>query len=136
MLEKNEDPLLSIIPHDFIRLAKSVISDWHKEHFIGIYVSRRGKPIKTELISLGTLTSGLVHPRETFKPAFTKSAYGVILLHNHPSGDPSPSKDDKEITKQLIKAGRILGIRVIDHIIFMNGGWFYSFRDQSRIKFD
>lgn len=70
-----------------------------------------------EDVSVGGLHSSLVHPREVFKTAIKKSAASLILVHNHPSGDPSPSKEDIDITKRLIEAGNIIGIEVIDHII-------------------
>ena len=77
--------------------------------------------MSTELISIGELTSAPVHPREAFCQAVKKSAAAVIFVHNHPSGDPTPSKDDLNTTKRLVECGRLLGIRVIDHIIIGDG---------------
>ena len=90
-----------------------------KRHIIGI-----------NLVSMGSLTSSIVHPREVFKPAILSNAESVILIHNHPSGDPTPSHEDKEVTKRLKDAGDILGIRVLDHII-IGDRKFYSFADES-----
>ncbi len=78
---------------------------------------------KAELVSLGSVNANLLHPRETFKPALINSAIGVIVLHNHPSGDLEPSEDDLEVTKRLKKAGEILGIDLLDHIIFSERKW-------------
>ncbi len=73
--------------------------------------------IKKETIFVGSLDTNIIHPREIFKIALTESAAAIILVHNHPSGDPTPSHEDIEITKQIIKAGEIIGIQVLDHII-------------------
>ena len=77
----------------------------------------KNRIIKEGLISIGTLDSSLVHPREVFKEAIKESAFAVMLVHNHPSGDPDPSEDDIKITKQIIEAGKILNILVLDHVI-------------------
>jgi DNA repair protein RadC len=74
-----------------------------------------------ETVSVGGLASSLVHPREVFKPAIKRSAASVILIHNHPSGDPTPSAEDVNITKRLIESGKLLGIEVLDHIIIGDG---------------
>jgi len=105
-------------PKDAVKVAKTLITDWKKEHFIGLYLNARLELEKTELISLGSVNANLVHPRETFKPALINSASSIIVLHNHPSGDPEPSEDDLTITKRLVEAGKILGIELNDHIIF------------------
>jgi DNA repair protein RadC len=88
-----------------------------KEYFAIISLDSRNNLIKMSNISIGTLNANLVHPREVFKEAIQSSANQVILVHNHPSGDPEPSEDDLEITKRIQEAGRIMGINVLDHII-------------------
>jgi len=88
-----------------------------KEYFYGLYLNSRNKLIHEEIISLGTLTTNLVHPREVFQPAIKFSAAAIILSHNHPSGDPEPSEDDIKITQQLIKVSKIINIEILDHII-------------------
>jgi DNA repair protein RadC len=88
-----------------------------KEHFRGIYLNTHHRIVHDEVISIGTLDANLVHPREVFKPALEHGAIAVILAHNHPSGITTPSEADVEITQQLIEAGKIMGIRVIDHLI-------------------
>jgi len=88
-----------------------------REHFRTVYLDRKNQIISIETISIGGLASSVVHPREVFKPAVKKSAAGLILVHNHPSGDPMPSREDIEVTKRLVEAGRIMGIEVLDHII-------------------
>lgn len=88
-----------------------------KEHLRGIYLNSHHMVIHDEVISIGTVDSNIVHPREVFKPAVEYSAAGIILAHNHPSGVIEPSKIDIEITEQLIKAGSLLGINLLDHIV-------------------
>ena len=92
-----------------------------KEKFKALLLNAKGEIMSTELISIGELTSAPVHPREAFCQAVKKSAAAVIFVHNHPSGDPTPSKDDLNTTKRLVECGRLLGIRVIDHIIIGDG---------------
>jgi DNA repair protein RadC len=88
-----------------------------KEHLRGLYLDSHYQLIHDELISIGTLTSNVVHPREVFRPALERSAAALILAHNHPSGIPKPSEADIAITQQLIEAGRVLGISLLDHVI-------------------
>jgi DNA repair protein RadC len=106
-----------------IRTAKEVfdyVADMRnlsKEHLRGIYLNSHYKVIHDEVISIGTLDSSLVHPREVFKPALEYSAAAVILVHNHPSGIATPNQADILVTKQITEAGKILGIDLIDHVI-------------------
>ena len=90
------------------------------EWFITIALNRKNKPLGRFVITKGTANSSLVHPREVFRPAIIESASAIIVAHNHPSGDPEPSRADREITKSLGEAGRILGIDLLDHIIIGN----------------
>jgi len=83
----------------------------------------RNQEIKREIVSVGSLNTSLVHPREVFEPAVRHLAAQVIIAHNHPSGDPSPSREDLDITRQLVDAGKILGIEIIDHVIVTKDGF-------------
>lgn len=89
----------------------------NKEHFRGLYLDVKNKVIRDEVISIGTLTTNLIHPREIFQPAIQYSAVGIILAHNHPSGDPTPSEDDIKVTHQITEVGKVMDIDVLDHII-------------------
>lgn len=91
-----------------------------KEQFRGLYLNTRNKIIHDEIISIGTLTANLVHPREVFQPAIEYLAAGIIIAHNHPSGDPNPSEDDLKVTRQMTKVGKTMAIEVLDHIIIGN----------------
>lgn len=92
-----------------------------KEHFKSVLVNAKGEIISIEDVSIGELSSTVVHPREVFHMAIRKSAAAVIFVHNHPSGDPSPSQEDIRTTRRLVEGGRILGIKVLDHIIIGDG---------------
>lgn len=93
-----------------------------REHFIVIGLDSKNKPIYREVVTMGLLNSTMIHPREVFKKAIVMSCNTIIIAHNHPSGDTEPSKEDLETTKELKEAGKILGIKVLDHIIIgING---------------
>lgn len=106
-----------------IRTAKDVydyLQDMHnlpKEHLRGLYLNSHNRVIHDEVISIGTINTNIVHPREVFRPAIEYSAAAVVLAHNHPSDNATPSAQDIEITHQLIQAGKIIGINVLDHVI-------------------
>jgi len=95
-----------------------------KEHFVAFYLDTQNSLIERQTISIGTLNSSLVHPREVFEPALSFHAASVIIAHNHPSGELKPSSEDREVTKRLLEAGKIIGIDIIDHIILGKKGYF------------
>lgn len=101
-----------------------------KEHVRGLFVNVQNKLIHEEIISIGSLSANIVHPREVFQPAILHHAYGLILAHNHPSGDPKPSAEDIEVTHCLKKIGDLLQIELLDHIIVSEKGWF-SFQENN-----
>lgn len=94
-----------------------------REHFVALYLNARNQLVHKEIISIGTLNTSLAHPREVFKPAVDCLAASIIVAHNHPSGSLDPSSDDIEITKQLIHAGKILDISILNHIIVTKDKW-------------
>lgn len=98
------------------------------ERFGLVLLDTRQRVLKTVLISIGSLDASVVHPREVFREAVAVSAASLVLFHNHPSGDPTPSPDDLALTKHLARAGEVMGIRVLDHVILGDGRWF-SFRE-------
>ena len=93
------------------------IRDNKREHFVIFYLDARNQEIQREVISIGILNANLIHPREVFEPAIHHCAAQILISHNHPSGDTTPSEDDVAVTKRLIEAGKILGIEIIDHVI-------------------
>ena len=106
--------------------------DRPQEHVVSISLSGAHEVIQIRTVSIGLLTSCPVHPREIFVGPITDRAYSVILAHNHPSGDPTPSAEDRQVTKQLAEAARTLGMRLLDHIIFARRGY-YSFQESGEL---
>ncbi len=89
-----------------------------REHFVLITLDSKNRTIGYHTISIGSLSTSVVHPREVWKSALLDSAAAVVFMHNHPSGDPAPSREDRDCTNRLVEASKILGIRVLDHIVF------------------
>ncbi len=110
-------------PKDISDLFMEEMRYYKKEYFKILLLNTKNEIISSDLISVGSLNSSLVHPREVFVNAIKKSASCIILVHNHPSGNPRPSKEDINITKRLIEAGKIIGIDVLDHIIIGDGSY-------------
>ena len=104
-------------PEEVASLVKGRLRGKKKEYFLALLLDTRNQLIKVSEISIGSLDTNIVHPREVFKEAISASAASVIFVHNHPSGDPEASEDDISLTKRLAKAGEIVGIEVLDHII-------------------
>jgi len=100
-----------------------------KEHFVALFLDACNRLIQQEVVSVGTLTATLVHPREVFSSAVSCAAAGIIVAHNHPSGDPEPSREDRETTRRLSEAGKILGIPLLDHVVVGECRYF-SFRER------
>lgn len=115
---------------DIYNYLKNELADKKNEYFYAILLDTKNVIISKEVISIGTLDASLVHPRESFKPAVKKSAKSIIFVHNHPSGDFSPSNDDFKTTQRLVEAGDILDIKVLDHIIIGKDGY-YSFKKEN-----
>lgn len=108
-------------PDDIVQLFMERMRYYKKEHFKVVLINAKGQIMEAADISIGDLCSTLIHPREVFCRAVRRSAAAVVLIHNHPSGDPRPSDEDLETTKRLAEAAAILGIKVLDHIIIGDG---------------
>lgn len=117
---------------DVYKIMRAEFKNKKKEHFKLVLLNTRNQIIRKVSVTKGTLNTSLIHPREVFKSALSHSAASVILVHNHPSGDPRPSDDDIKITKRLIEAGKIMGIEVHDHVI-MAGDRYTSLKAQRHI---
>ncbi len=109
------------------------LRDLPVEQFLGIYVNGKNRVIRELMISQGILTASLVHPREVFAPAIRLRAAGIILAHNHPSGDPEPSAEDIEVTRRLSAVGELVGIRILDHVV-IGDGRYVSFLERGMIE--
>ena len=103
--------------------------DETREHFVLVLLNTKNHIIATPVVSIGSLSASVVHPREVFKEAILYSAACMILVHNHPSGDPTPSREDKAVTERLVKCGKIMDIPVLDHVI-LGRYHFFSFKEK------
>ncbi len=117
---------------DIFRHYHATMRDLRVEQFRAILLDGKHRVLGEVMISQGTLTSSPVHPHEVFAPAIARSAAAIVLVHNHPSGDPSPSSDDLDITRRLCEVGQLVGIRVLDHVVIGDGS-FVSMADRGLI---
>lgn len=107
-------------PDDVAKLLMQKMRYLDREHFMVLLLNTRHAVLAIETVSIGSLSSTIIHPRELFKQAIKRSAAAIILVHNHPSGDPEPSNEDRAITRRMVEIGKLLGIEVLDHIIIGN----------------
>jgi DNA repair protein RadC len=108
-------------PADVDGLLRGRIANLDRENFVAVLLNTKNEVIGFPTISVGTLSASLVHPREVFKPAIRASAASIVLAHNHPSGKVGPSREDREVTRRLTEAAKIIGIEVLDHVILGDG---------------
>jgi len=113
---------------DLAEYLMPMYANHREERFGVVMLDVKRRVIRTEILSVGTLDTSVAHPREVFRAATLASASAIAVFHNHPSGDPRPSQDDMVITHQLVAAGQVMGIEVVDHVILGDGCWF-SFRE-------
>ena len=116
-------------PADVFARMGPRLRDSRQEEFHALMLNSRHRVIREVLVTRGLLDSSLIHPREVFRPAVGEGAAGIILVHNHPSGDPTPSAEDRAVTKQLAEAGRAVGIPVLDHVV-VGAGTYASLADE------
>ena len=117
-------------PATAARLIAEYIGEADREQFVVALLTVRHRLIGLHTVSIGCLTSSLVHPRECFKPAILASAAAVLVSHNHPSGDPEPSVEDVALTRRLASAGSLLGIELLDHLVLGEHGRFVSLKER------
>lgn len=116
-LSSNDGQASVTSPSDVSNLLMEEMKFLDREHFRTVLLNTKNRIIDIEAVSVGSLSSSIVHPREVFKGPIKKSAAALILVHNHPSGDPTPSSEDVGVTKRLIESGKLLGIEILDHVI-------------------
>ncbi len=114
---------------DVVALCASQLRGMDREHFWALALNTKNQLIRLVEVSVGSLNASVVHPRELFKDAVRVSAAALVVVHNHPSGDPTPSGADIQLTRRLVKAGDVLGIELLDHVIIGDGGDHSSLRD-------
>jgi DNA repair protein RadC len=120
-------------PEDVYRHYHPNLRHARQERFFAVLLDGRHRVLGHEVVSQGTLTASLVHPREVFRPALRACAAALVLVHNHPSGDPTPSAEDRDVTSRLARAGEILGVRVIDHVVVAERGY-CSLREEGLLE--
>ena len=116
-------------PEDVVELCAQQLRGLDREHFWSLALNTKNQLLKMVEVSVGSLNASIVHPRELFKEAVKLSAASIVVVHNHPSGDPSPSGADIQLTRRLLKAGDVLGIELLDHVVIGDGGDHASLRD-------
>ena len=120
---------------DAASLLQDYLHDVDREHFVVLLLNRKNRFIGMNMVSIGSLTASVVHPREVFKAAILANASAIICGHNHPSGDTEPSHEDRTLTNRLVECGKLMGIDVLDHVIVGHGNTnYYSFADQNRLN--
>ena len=129
--EKNKKKLMTS-SLEIYKEAKYLFNNKKQEYFYCFYINGKGELIERKLLFVGTINRSVVHPREVFKHAYLCSATGIICLHNHPNGDPFPSKEDVIFTKRLVELGELNQIPIVDHLIFSDHDY-YSFNDEGDI---
>lgn len=129
--QRSPRPVISS-PADVDGLLRGRIAHEEREHFVCVLLDTKNHVSAAPTISVGTLTASLVHPREVFRPAIRASANAVVLAHNHPSGHPEPSREDREVTRRLREVGESIGIQVLDHVILGSGGY-HSLKEHGQI---
>ena len=122
-------------PKDVAHLLRELVGDADREHFVAVYLDAAHQATHVHTVSVGTLNSTLVHPREVFKGALLANSQALVVGHNHPSGTVTPSKEDRSVHDKLTQAGELLGIRLLDSIIVGPTPAFYSFADDSEATF-
>jgi DNA repair protein RadC len=131
-VEKDQRPMLDSPARVLDQVPRGVKAG-RKEHLLAFYLNARSQMVHHETVSIGTLSSSLVHPREVFAPALSCGAAALIVVHNHPSGDCSPSSEDKDATRRLSRAGELMGIPLLDHLIVSDAG-FFSFKEHGLLS--
>lgn len=121
-------------PKDAAGLGQRFLEEADREQVIVCCLDNKNAPINLNVVSMGTLNTSLIHPREVFKTAIMSNAASIVLFHNHPSGDPEPSQEDISITKRIADAGTLMGIELLDHIIIGLEGRYLSLKEQGHLK--
>jgi len=110
-------------PGDIAGIFMDEMKHYDREHFKAAFLNTKNQILKIVTVSIGSLNASIVHPREILKPAISASAASIVLVHNHPTGDPKPSREDIEFTKRFAKCGELIGIGLLDHVIIGSGGY-------------
>ncbi|MCE5197098.1 MAG: DNA repair protein RadC [Negativicutes bacterium] len=123
-----QDQLILTCPDEVAAFLMPLLRQENQEKFLVLSLNSKNQLIHQDVVFIGTLNSTVVHPREVFKSALQHAAAGIIVAHNHPSGDPTPSAEDMKVTQNLVEAGKVMGIPLLDHLVIGHGKWL-SLRD-------
>ncbi len=121
-------------PELVAKMAERILKNSDREHLLVVSLDTKSKPVAVEIVSIGTINSTIAVPREIYKHSITSNAASIVLVHNHPSGDPTPSESDVLLTKRMKRAGEILGIELLDHVILGDEGCFVSLQEEGVIQ--
>ncbi|ERI10403.1 JAB domain-containing protein [Aneurinibacillus aneurinilyticus] len=119
-------------PKDAYRLLKRFLIDVDREYFLVVCLDTKNQPTAINVCHIGSLNASIVHPREVLKPAILSNSASIIVAHNHPSNDPTPSREDIEVTNRLVEAGKIIGIGVLDHLVICSDS-FVSLKEKGYV---
>jgi len=117
-------------PNDAVEIGRRFLENSDREQLLELCLNTKNQPVALNVVSVGSLNSSIVHPREVFKPAILSNAATIILYHNHPSGDPTPSSEDINITNRLKECGKLMGLELMDHIIIGSDGSYCSLKEK------
>ncbi|WP_133581103.1 RadC family protein [Aureibacillus halotolerans] len=131
-VERGDAPVVIRSPEDAAMYVMPELKHLKQEHFVCLYLNTKNHVVEKKTVFVGSLNASIVHPREVFKEALRASAASILCAHNHPSGDPEPSREDVDVTKRLVECGRVLGIEVMDHVIIGNDS-FVSLREKGYV---
>lgn len=132
--ERSPQPYTLRGPSDVAKLVRLVIDNDPRECFVAVYMDARHRPIALHRVSIGTADLALAAPREVFGPALMLAATSIVVAHNHPSGDPAPSAEDRKVTDRLRSVGELIGVNLVDHIV-IGADRFYSFSEEGTFSF-
>lgn len=119
-------------PRAAYELVKEILEDEDREKLVACFLNTKNQPVALNIVSIGSINSSIVHPREIFKAALLSNAASIILFHNHPSGDPTPSREDFSATERIRDCGKLMGIDLLDHVI-VGDDKYYSMREKGEI---
>src|SRR5699024_5960782 len=117
---KPEERYVIRSPEDGADYVMEELRNLNQEHFVALFLNTKNQIIHSQTIFIGSLNASIVHPREVFREAVKRSAASIIVAHNHPSGDPTPSQEDIHVTRRLVESGKMIGIEVLDHLVIGN----------------
>jgi DNA repair protein RadC len=131
LVQEGTVPFASIASPEAVAAHLQDLASADREQMVAVYLNAKNRPVGRQTVSIGTLNSTLVDPAMVFKGALMAGAFALILAHNHPSGDTTPSREDDRVTERIAQAGRLLDVRLLDHVVLSPSGDFYSYKQRN-----